>query len=76
MRMHRRACAPRLRAIAKMPPGSAPVCVLWGWLMALDARRRAQALLDGVPIPMLAVDGHARMIAANPAARALFGEDL
>lgn len=44
--------------------------------MAADPRRRAQALLDGVPIPMLAVDGHARMIAANPAARALFGEDL
>ncbi len=38
--------------------------------------RRPDWFLDGIPVPMLAVDGRARMIAANPAARALFGADL
>ncbi|WP_103171404.1 cell wall metabolism sensor histidine kinase WalK [Paracoccus sp. SY] len=41
--------------------------------MIPDAHRRASDLLDGVPVPMLAVDDRARTIAANPAAVALFG---
>ncbi|TBN41873.1 two-component sensor histidine kinase [Paracoccus subflavus] len=42
-----------------------------------NVHRRAADWLDGVPVPMLAVDGRARTIAANPAAVALFGgEDL
>ncbi|WCR12317.1 PAS domain-containing protein [Paracoccus stylophorae] len=44
--------------------------------MRRDGRRRVAGLLDGVPIPMLAVDGQARTIAANRAAEALFGPDL
>ncbi|SNR25765.1 PAS domain-containing protein [Paracoccus sediminis] len=39
-------------------------------------QRVASDLLDGVPVPMLAVDGRARTIAANAAAAALFGGDL
>ncbi|MDM7459804.1 MAG: ATP-binding protein [Paracoccus sp. (in: a-proteobacteria)] len=42
--------------------------------MSSSSNRRAQALLDGVPIPMLAVDAEARIIAANPAAVALVGD--
>lgn len=42
--------------------------------MNADLQRRAQALLDGVPVPMLAVDAEARIIAANPAAAALVGD--
>lgn len=38
--------------------------------------RLTSDLLDGVPVPMLAVDGRARTVAANPAAEALFGGDL
>lgn len=41
--------------------------------MTPDAHRRAADLLDGVPVPMLAVDGKARTIGANRAAVALFG---
>lgn len=44
--------------------------------MIRERARRSSGFLDGVPIPMLAVDGRARTIAANPAARALFGPDL
>ncbi len=44
--------------------------------MRRDGQRRVAGLLDGVPIPMLAVDGQARTIAANRAAEALFGPDL
>ncbi|MBK4215322.1 PAS domain-containing protein [Paracoccus caeni] len=44
--------------------------------MTRDAQRRVAGFLDGVPVPMLAVDGRARTIAANPAAEALFGPDL
>ena len=44
--------------------------------MTHDIRRRAAGVLDGVPVPMLAVDGSARTIAANAAAEALFGRDL
>lgn len=40
-----------------------------------DLRRRAADLLDGVPVPMLAVDQQARTISANRAALALFGGD-
>ena len=38
-----------------------------------DGHRRASDLLEGVPVPMLAVDGKARTIGANRAAVALFG---
>lgn len=41
-----------------------------------DEHRPASDLLEGVPVPMLAVDGKARTIAANRAAVALFGGDL
>ncbi len=41
-----------------------------------DWHRRASDLLEGVPLPMLAVDGGARIIGANRAAVALFGGDL
>lgn len=41
--------------------------------MSQDAQRRASDLLEGVPVPMLAVDGKARTIGANRAAVALFG---
>ena len=44
--------------------------------MSAELQRRAQSLLDGVPVPMLAVDAHARTIAANAAARLLLGDDL
>ncbi|MBU2958270.1 PAS domain-containing protein [Paracoccus sp. C2R09] len=44
-----------------MPPGTA---------------RRVQGFLDGVPMPMLAVDHRTRVIAANPAAEAMLGGDL
>lgn len=44
--------------------------------MSRDAKRRTADFLEGVPVPMLAVDGRARMIGANAAARALFGADL
>ncbi|WP_246053658.1 sensor histidine kinase [Paracoccus hibiscisoli] len=40
------------------------------------AMRRVAGLLDGVPVPMLAVDRDARVIAANALALALFGPDL
>lgn len=38
--------------------------------------RRIEEFLDGVPLPMLAVDHHARILASNAAARALFGDEL
>ena len=38
-----------------------------------DGHRRASDLLEGVPVPMLAVDDKARTIGANRAAVALFG---
>lgn len=41
--------------------------------MTQDARRPVWDLLEGVPVPMLAVDGHARTVGANRAAVALFG---
>ena len=41
--------------------------------MTPDAHRRASDLLEGVPVPMLAVDGKTRTIGANRAAVALFG---
>lgn len=40
------------------------------------AARRLTGLLDGVPVPMLAVDRDARVIAANGLANALLGPDL
>lgn len=43
--------------------------------MAPEARRVA-GFLDGVPIPMLAVDREARVIAANGLAEALLGSEL
>lgn len=42
----------------------------------LGAGRRLTGLLDGVPVPMLAVDREARVIAANGLAGALLGSDL
>lgn len=44
--------------------------------MTREGLRRIAGLLDGVPVPVLVVDAGARMIAANPAAEALFGDDL
>ena len=44
--------------------------------MSREAQRRVGGFLDAVPIPMLAVDGQARTIGANAAARAMFGEEL
>lgn len=41
-----------------------------------DWHRRASDLLEGVPLPMLAVDGSARILGANRAAVGLFGGDL
>ena len=41
-----------------------------------DGHRRASDLLEGVPLPMLAVDGSARILGANRAAVGLFGGDL
>lgn len=41
--------------------------------MIRDGHRWASDLLEGVPVPMLAVDGRARTIGANRAAVALFG---
>ncbi|WP_347917041.1 ATP-binding protein [Paracoccus marcusii] len=38
--------------------------------------RRVEGFLDGIPLPMLAVDREARVIAANPLALALFGPGL
>lgn len=42
----------------------------------LGAARRVAGLLDGVPVPMLAVNREARVIAANAQAEALFGLNL
>lgn len=39
------------------------------------AQRRLAGFLDGVPIAMLAVDHHSRVVASNVAARSLFGID-
>ncbi len=44
--------------------------------MTREAQRRTSGHLEGIPVPMLAVDGRARTIGANAAARALFGSDL
>ncbi|MBO9454143.1 two-component sensor histidine kinase [Paracoccus sp. R12_1] len=44
--------------------------------MSRATQRNADAFLSGVPVPMLAVDGRARTIAANAAATSLFGPDL
>ncbi|WP_372800672.1 sensor histidine kinase [Paracoccus seriniphilus] len=44
--------------------------------MKRGAERMIEGFLDGVPLAMLAVDHHARIIGANAAARSLFGEDL
>ncbi|WP_265500792.1 sensor histidine kinase [Paracoccus beibuensis] len=41
-----------------------------------DASRRVDGFLDGVPLPMLAVDRHARVIAANPPAMTMLGADI
>lgn len=41
-----------------------------------ESHSRANGFMDGIPIPMLAVDHRARMIVANAAAEALFGPDL
>ncbi|WP_410218764.1 sensor histidine kinase [Paracoccus sp. (in: a-proteobacteria)] len=40
------------------------------------APRRVAGFLDGVPLPMLAVDREARVIAVNPLATAMFGEGI
>ena len=40
------------------------------------AWRRMTGFLDGVPVPMLAVDHGARVVAVNGQAQALFGKDL
>ena len=44
--------------------------------MTQDLSRRITGLWDGVPVPVLIVDSRARMIGANSAARAMFGDDL
>lgn len=44
--------------------------------MSAAASGRIAGLWDGVPLPVLVVDRQARMIGANPAARAMFGPDL
>lgn len=44
--------------------------------MSREAQRRVEGFLDGIPVPMLAVDPRARVIGANPAAGRLFGPDL
>ena len=41
--------------------------------MSDTAHRRASEVLEGVPVPMIAVDGNARTIGANREAVALFG---
>ncbi|MDO5621032.1 MAG: ATP-binding protein [Paracoccus sp. (in: a-proteobacteria)] len=38
--------------------------------------RRAELLLNGFPLPALAVDHRSRVLAVNPAAEAMFGPDL
>ncbi len=43
--------------------------------MTPATRRRLAGFLDAVPVAMLAVDGGARIVAANAAARRLFGTD-
>ncbi|RJE81453.1 cell wall metabolism sensor histidine kinase WalK [Paracoccus sp. JM45] len=37
--------------------------------------RRVSGFLNGVPVPMLAVDQNSRVVAVNPAAISLFGQD-
>lgn len=44
--------------------------------MNADLARRIAAFLEGIPIPMMAVDGRTRVIGANRQAEALFGEGL
>lgn len=41
-----------------------------------DSARRIAALLEGIPIPVMAVDGEIRMVGANRKAVALFGDGL
>ncbi|MGR3197320.1 MAG: sensor histidine kinase [Paracoccus sp. (in: a-proteobacteria)] len=41
-----------------------------------DNVRRVSGFLDGVPLPMLAVDRQARVVAANPPAMSLLGTDI
>ncbi|MFC3836541.1 sensor histidine kinase [Paracoccus rhizosphaerae] len=41
-----------------------------------DNARRVSGFLDGVPLPMLAVDRQARVVAANPPAMSLLGTDI
>ena len=42
----------------------------------MGALRRVSGFLDGVPVPMLAVDQTARVVAVNQQAVAMFGKDL
>lgn len=44
--------------------------------MMRDARHRVAGLLEGIPVPALAVDRDSRVIGANSSARILFGKDF